>query len=77
MATTPTEKTEKTKSPPLPKADRFIQLFAKNIEKIRLHYHRENFAGPQYGFNTTMEAAFAHISVACTLAQEGKEWEPL
>lgn len=61
---------------PAPKADKF-ELFGRSLEKIRLHYHREPFAGPSYGFNTTMEAMFAHLTVAHKLAGEGKEWEPL
>ncbi len=58
------------------KVDPVFLLFLKNIERIRVYYHAEKFAGEKLGYNTMMEIMAGHISAAGDMAMRGKEWEP-
>lgn len=58
------------------KVDPTFLLFMRNMEKIRLYYNREKYAGETLGYNTMMEIMAGHLTAAGEMAMQGKEWMP-
>lgn len=68
------------KTPPTPKdgkeAGQALALFAKNIEEVRRWYRGASYSGREIPHVVMSELIFGHISLALSLALEGKSWSP-